>query len=114
MDLQQMITFFMELLLLSIVLATISKFTNDGILTAWGITNAWIKRLLVFLVNVLLTYFSCRVLNDFDWIVCGIVLLFVAAGADSLHKIVNEISDLNSINNVESIPEATQFDDTEE
>ena len=90
---EKIITLFFNFMMTAMVLSTISKFACDGILAAWSVQNAWIKRGVVLLMNMLLTYFTCLVLNSYTLIETFIVLLFVIAGADALHSAMNKIKE---------------------
>lgn len=113
MDLQLIITMFMQFLFLSLILATIVKFVAEGMLNAFGITIVWVKRLVVFLMNVLLVYYVMIVLHAYMPIECLVVLLFTCAGAEELHNVINKIKDYKDVRNEISLPETTEYTDSE-
>ena len=111
---EQVITLFFNFMMTAMVVATITKFVCDGIITAWAIDNVWLKRATVLLMNMLLTYYSCQVLNSFTYIETFIVLLFAIAGADALHSAMNKIKEFKFVENTQmSIPDNTEYSEEE-
>ena len=111
---EKIITLFFNFMMTAMVLSTISKFACDGILAAWSVQNAWIKRGVVLLMNMLLTYYTCLVLNSYTLIETFIVLLFVIAGADALHSAMNKIKEFKFVENTQmSIPDNTEYSEEE-
>lgn len=113
MEVQAIIELFFNYIIMAMILSTISKFSCEGVIDAWGISKVWLKRVLVILINGLLTFYVTRVLNQFAIIECVIVMLFTCAGAEALHMAINRIKEYKDISNVESLPETTEFDDRE-
>ena len=113
MEVQTIIELFFNYIIIAMILSTISKFSCEGIIDAWGIGNAWIKRLVVILMNGLLTFYVTQVLNQYQIIECVIVMLFTCAGAEALHKAINKIKDYKDLGNIDSLPEATEYIDSE-
>lgn len=109
MEVQAIIELFFNYIIIAMILSTISKFSCDGIINAWGISNAWLKRLFVVLMNGLLTYYATLVLNQYAIIECVIVMLFTCAGAEAMHNTINKIKQYQDISNVESLPESTEY-----
>lgn len=113
MEVQAIIELFFNYIIIAMILSTISKFVCEGIIDAWGVSNAWLKRLFVILMNGLLTYYATLVLNQYEIIECVIVMLFTCAGAEALHNAVNRIKKYKDLDNVESLPENTEYIDSE-
>lgn len=109
MDLQLIITMFMQFLFLSMVLATIVKFVAEGMLDAFGISTVWLKRVIVFSMNVLLVYYVMQVLHSYMIIECVIVLLFTCAGAEALHNVINKIKEYKNARDEITLPETTEY-----
>lgn len=109
MDLQIIITTFMQFLFLALTLATIVKFVAEGMLDAFGIVTVWIKRLIVFLLNLLLVYYVMRVIHSYMIVECVIVLLFTCAGAEALHNVINKIKEYKNVRDEITLPETTEY-----
>lgn len=113
MELQEIVTL-IELLFrligIALVLSTISRFTSEGMINAWGITSAWMKRALVLCLNTLLVFYAMFVHYDYAYIEGCIVLLLTCAGADSIHSMLNKVKAYKEDTPFGSQPETTEYD----
>ena len=110
MELQGVVELFFDLMSKALLLSVISKAVSEGIIDAWSVQNAWFKRLLVLAMNGMLTYYVMFVLGTSTIYEFVILLLFTCAGAEAIHSVINQLKNQNQV----SLPETTEFDDSEE